>query len=224
MVRVQLRSVELAEAGQPMPADYSATTERDALIATVDELGLERFDLAGWSYGGHIALQYTLDHPERVRTLTLVEPAAMWVLRESDIDRDSLKRLEEEDRSFGGGVVTIDDMKAFMVRAGFGKPSDDFESMPSWPVWEQNRQALSIIDRVWDYTDSLKRLQALDVPILAVMGTESTPSDRAIVGAIATNAPRARLLELPGDHACHLQNLDRFLPELRKHVGEMAVR
>lgn len=48
VVRAQLRSIELAEAGEPLPDDYDGTfTERDALLATVDELGLESFDLAG---------------------------------------------------------------------------------------------------------------------------------------------------------------------------------
>ncbi len=47
VVRVQLRSVELAEAGEPYPADYGTMTEREALLATVDELGLDSFDLAG---------------------------------------------------------------------------------------------------------------------------------------------------------------------------------
>jgi pimeloyl-ACP methyl ester carboxylesterase len=62
VIRVQLRSVELAEAGEPYPADYGTLTEREALLATVDELGLDSFDLAGWSYGGHVALAFALEH------------------------------------------------------------------------------------------------------------------------------------------------------------------
>lgn len=46
--------------------DYS-----DDLEALVAALGWQRFHLLGWSLGGNIALQYTLDHPTRVRTLTL---------------------------------------------------------------------------------------------------------------------------------------------------------
>lgn len=43
----------------------------DDVHALVETLGLERFHLLGWSLGGCITMQYTLDHPERVRTLTL---------------------------------------------------------------------------------------------------------------------------------------------------------
>jgi hypothetical protein len=35
VVRVQLRSIELAEAGEPFPDDYGTLTEREALLATI---------------------------------------------------------------------------------------------------------------------------------------------------------------------------------------------
>lgn len=43
----------------------------DDLAALVDALQLERFHLVGWSLGGNIAMQFTIDHPERVKTLFL---------------------------------------------------------------------------------------------------------------------------------------------------------
>lgn len=46
--------------------DYS-----DDLEALVRALGWDRFYLLGWSLGGNIAMQYAIDHPERIRTLTL---------------------------------------------------------------------------------------------------------------------------------------------------------
>lgn len=46
--------------------DYS--DDLDALVTT---LGWTRFHVLGWSLGGCIAMQYTIDHPERVRSLVL---------------------------------------------------------------------------------------------------------------------------------------------------------
>lgn len=46
--------------------DYS-----DDLEALVVALGWERFHLLGWSLGGVIVMQYAIDHPERIATLTL---------------------------------------------------------------------------------------------------------------------------------------------------------
>lgn len=224
VVRVQLRSVELAEAGEPFPDDYGILTEREALLATVDELGLDSFDLAGWSHGGGVALAFALEYPERVRTLTLIEPEAPWILRETGHLKDVLARNEAYDRSLLGREISADDLKDFLVRAGFGAPGDDFEALPSWPVWVRNRQVLSAIGTIHDYTDSLERLRALDVPVLAVKGTDTTEQDAAVVDNLVANAPRARLLELSGDHASHIQNMERFLEELNKHVTESNAR
>lgn len=219
VVRVQLRSVELAEAGEPFPADYGILTEREALHATVNELGLDSFDLAGWSHGGFVALAFALEYPERVRTLTLIEPGAFWILRETGHASEALARAEADDRSLSGREITIRDFKDFLVRAGLGKPEDDFESLPGWPVWVRNRQVLSIFGTLWDYTDSLERLRTLEISVLAVKGTDTTELEAAVVDNLAATAPNVRVLELPGGHASHIENIDRFLAELTRHTA-----
>jgi len=219
VIRVQLRSVELAETGEPFPEDYGTLTEREVLRATVDELGLDSFDLAGWSYGGHVALAFALEYPERVRTLTVIEPSALWILRETGHAAGSLAQSEAFDRSTAGREITVDDLKGFLVRAGFGEPGDDFESLPQWPVWVRNRQVISANGTIWDYTDSLDRLRALEVPVLAVKGTETTEDLAAIVDDLVATVPHSTLLELPGGHACHIEHMDRFLDELTSHTA-----
>ncbi|MBA3886885.1 MAG: alpha/beta fold hydrolase [Acidobacteria bacterium] len=56
----------------------------------------EALDLVAWSYGAMVTLNYALDRPERVRTLTLIEPPAFWVL-EATGQMDDLSRRERED-------------------------------------------------------------------------------------------------------------------------------
>ena len=222
VVRVQLRSVELAEAGERFPDDYGTLTEREALRATVDGLGLDSFDLVGWSYGGHVSLAFALEYPERGRTLTVIEPPAVWILRETGHAASSLAQSEAFDRSTAGREITIDDLKGFLVRAGFGESGDNFESLPQWPVWVRNRQVVSANGTIWDYTDSLDRLRDLEVPVLAVKGTETTEDLAAIVDDLVATVPHGRLLELPGGHACHIENIDRFLEELARHTATMS--
>jgi pimeloyl-ACP methyl ester carboxylesterase len=219
VVRVQARSVEHAEAGEPIPESYSIAMERDALLATVDALELDRVDIAGWSLGGGVALAFALEYPERVRTLTLIEPEASWVLRATGHATEALAEAEAFDWSFAGREITVDDLSAFLVRAGLGTPETDFSNHPRWPLMVRNRQVLSTLGAVTAHTDSLDRLRALDVPILAVRGTDSTHVDRAIVGDIVATAPNATLLELPGDHSCFLQEPDRFLDMLEAHLA-----
>lgn len=52
-------------------ADFAADVE-----AFVDELDLDAFHLMGWSTGGGVAMQFTADHPDQVRTLILMAPVS----------------------------------------------------------------------------------------------------------------------------------------------------
>lgn len=51
------------------------------LTSVVDGLGLGRFDLVGYSYGGFAALNYAVHAPGRVRRLVLLSPAGLLPLR-----------------------------------------------------------------------------------------------------------------------------------------------
>ncbi|MFI9538027.1 alpha/beta fold hydrolase [Nocardia fusca] len=50
----------------------------DWLAETFDLLGLSEADLCGQSLGGHLALRFTLAHPERVRRLVLLDPPLVF--------------------------------------------------------------------------------------------------------------------------------------------------
>ncbi|HEX8995438.1 MAG TPA: alpha/beta hydrolase [Ktedonobacterales bacterium] len=70
VVAPDLRGYGASEA-HPADAQRGLRDYSDDLEALVETLGWERFHLLGWSLGGNIAMQYTIDHPERVQTLTL---------------------------------------------------------------------------------------------------------------------------------------------------------
>ena len=53
------------------PADFVSWLDE-----LFDALGLEKTNLAGLSYGGWIASEYALEHPDRVEKLVLIAPAA----------------------------------------------------------------------------------------------------------------------------------------------------
>jgi len=39
-----------------------------------------------------------------------------------------------------------------------------------------------------------------------------------VVDVLGGRIPDARVVELPGDHACHIQSIDRFMEELEAHL------
>src|ERR1700749_4996213 len=79
---VRLQPIVNAEglAGHPGDPTYDAEVERESIEITLDEAGVADMHLVGWSNGGRIALDFALAHPQRVLTLTLIEPAAYWLV------------------------------------------------------------------------------------------------------------------------------------------------
>jgi hypothetical protein len=62
-------------------------------------------------------------------------------------------------------------------------------------------------------------LANLTAPLLLAKGTITTDWLKKVVDVIGERAPNATVLELPGDHACHIQSIDAFLDALEKHLA-----
>ncbi|MFB7511647.1 MULTISPECIES: alpha/beta hydrolase [unclassified Streptomyces] len=62
----------------PVDATRGLRDYADDLGALLDALSVERAHLVGWSMGGGIVLQYLRDHPDRVSSLTLVNPVSPY--------------------------------------------------------------------------------------------------------------------------------------------------
>ncbi|MDQ3722884.1 MAG: alpha/beta fold hydrolase [Actinomycetota bacterium] len=66
---------------KPTTAPYTARWFAETVLATMDELGIERAHLVGNSMGGRIAIEVGLRNPERVVSLGLLCPAVAFVRR-----------------------------------------------------------------------------------------------------------------------------------------------
>lgn len=60
--------------GRSLPASALPFTHAEDLRAILDATAIEQCDLVGVSMGGSVALNFALDHPERVRNLILISP------------------------------------------------------------------------------------------------------------------------------------------------------
>ena len=54
--------------------------------------GLDRLSIAGYSWGGLLALLYALEHPDRVERLALVSPAPVWKAARDECERRLAER------------------------------------------------------------------------------------------------------------------------------------
>jgi pimeloyl-ACP methyl ester carboxylesterase len=70
MVAPDMRGYGASEAAM-VDATRGLRDYADDVEALVEALGFQHFHLLGWSLGGNIAMQYVLDHPQRVLSLTL---------------------------------------------------------------------------------------------------------------------------------------------------------
>jgi pimeloyl-ACP methyl ester carboxylesterase len=60
----------------PVDATRAMRDYSDDLYVFAQTLGLHSFHLFGWSLGGNIAIQYAIDHPDMLRSLTLQAPGS----------------------------------------------------------------------------------------------------------------------------------------------------
>jgi pimeloyl-ACP methyl ester carboxylesterase len=72
--RAVAKDLELYAADVP-PAGYTLDVEGEGILRAAAEAGFERFHLAGYSAGGAAALRFATLQPERLQSLTLLEPA-----------------------------------------------------------------------------------------------------------------------------------------------------
>jgi pimeloyl-ACP methyl ester carboxylesterase len=76
-IAVDLRGFGNSETA-PVDATRGARDFSDDLHALVETLKLPRFHLVGWSMGGGVGMQYSIDYPAQVRSLTMVSPVSPY--------------------------------------------------------------------------------------------------------------------------------------------------
>jgi pimeloyl-ACP methyl ester carboxylesterase len=218
VISVQLLSVAYGLEKRRLPPDYSLRTESRALAATLDLAiaGLAApVDLVAWSYGAAVALDYALRHPERVLTLTLIEPPAVWAL-----GTEKPRGPEYESALALGDTIRIHDdvseaqLEQFVRAVGLCPPGKAGRDLPQWPVWLRHRQSLCNTGAAFHHEDDPAGLRTFYRPVLLVKGTGSAEFLHQVVDALAAQLPNAQTMELPGGHAPQIVSMDRFLERL----------
>jgi pimeloyl-ACP methyl ester carboxylesterase len=96
--RVEARAKELeVYSGEEPAPDYGLETELVGILREAEAAGFERFHLVGYSGGGAISAVFAARYPDRVLSLSLLEPA--WVGNEGRSERE-LRVQAEFDRTW----------------------------------------------------------------------------------------------------------------------------
>ncbi|MGH8925625.1 MAG: alpha/beta fold hydrolase [Acidimicrobiia bacterium] len=218
-IRVQPIHNELGSAGMRGDPSYTREVAVESLLLTVDHLEVERAHFAGWSAGGKGLLDFAIAYPSRLMSMTLVEPAADWILEA--VGESDGEHQESTDflHSLAGREVSDDDLARFLFVAGFVGDPAQARSDPYWERAWPHRMALSwLSEKLMGSDHSVADLAAVNCPVLLTKGTETGTVERRVVDLLALHLPNARVVELEGSHAHHIESIDRFLEELEAHL------
>jgi pimeloyl-ACP methyl ester carboxylesterase len=166
--RTLTKELEVYAAATP-PAGYAIECEVESISRAADAAGFDRFHLYGHSAGGACALAYVANHPERILSLALDEPASDF----SSEDRSALQK----DLDGIAGLTSGEKISAFL-RQNLA-PGVDPPSPPAGPppAWMANRPAGidAFLGALLRYRLSPERLRAFDRPVYYSHGSLSHP-------------------------------------------------
>jgi len=184
------------------PAGKGAYSDDDDVLELADALGLDRFALAGSSYGGRVALRITARCPERVRALALLcagMPGHVPSRRMAELSAAADALVSAGDVP---GAVTL------MVDAWLGPEADETARTAVRTMRTAAYEAqLGLPEPQLTDTETGLDLSAVVAPALVVTGGYDLPDFAEIGDALTAVLPSTRRVHLPW--AGHLPGLER---------------
>ncbi|MEU4566537.1 alpha/beta hydrolase [Micromonospora sp. NPDC023956] len=193
------------------PTSFAHHTD---VVGVLDALDIGRAALVGCSFGGAVAVDTALTHPDRVSALALLGTAVTgheWSDETNDL-WDSLVGEVEPDDDTAGAAAEV----RFWVVGPDRRPEDVDPALLRFAREMDERalateRALSAVDVAFPEPPAIERLHELHMPVLAAAGAADLPDIRRLADLIAATAPNAvRLPDVPD--AAHLLPLERPAP------------
>ena len=193
---------------------YTMAGLAGAVIALLDRLGINRAHHGGVSIGGAIAAQLTLDHPDRVDSLTVIASAARFAEPESWPQRAATVREH-------GTEAMVASRPGTWFVPGFAAtaPAKRLLMMLRTTTREGYAGCCEAI-ATFDVRD---QLHAVAVPVLAIAGAQDPATPPEMVRLIAEGVPHGRFEVVPD--SAHLLNAEKPLQVtglLAEHLASAA--
>ena len=194
-------------------------SNRADIAALLDELGERSAHVVGLSRGGAIALDFALEFPDRVRSLTVVAggvggyespaelPPETWEPVEAMWKAKKWEELTDWETAFwadgpGQSPDRVPEIRRRVhdwVLSNYRAEKEEGEPQPLDPPAEG-------------------RLGDLRAPLLVMLGTLDEPSTSDAMRHLAERVPGARLEEFESAHMVNLEHPDRFNRVLREFL------
>jgi len=194
----------------------------DDLEAVMDAAGVERAALVGNSMGGRVAIDFALEHPERVTALVLAaanvggfdeteEEANEYADLDHEIEQaveagDAERAMELELSVWATALGTEDPAGARIRRIAF----DNLH------VISMDESGAARLD------EAFGRLPEIDVPTLVLPADHDPAVFRRLSREVAARIPNARLVEIPdSDHVIPVRRPAEFNHVVSEFLGEV---
>jgi 3-oxoadipate enol-lactonase len=200
-------------------------SNRADIADLLDHLGVDAAHVVGLSRGGMIALDFALEYPDRVRSLTTVAGGIGGYESPAEAPMSTWEEPERliEAKDWDG----ISAWEAAYWADGPGQSSDRVPGVRAkvheWVL--ENYRAEKADGQPQPLTPpAAERLAELRVPLLVMLGTLDDPGTTESMRHLASVVPGARLEEFEAAHMVNLEHPERFNSVLRSFLAGVAVR
>jgi len=191
-------------------------SNRADIAALLDHLGERSAHLVGLSRGGQIALDFALEYPERVRSLTAVAGGVGGYESPAELPAETWEAVEamEEARDW----EALSDWETAFWADGPGQSPDRVPEVRrrvhEWVLTNYRAEKVEGEPQPLD-PPAEARLAELRAPLLVMLGTLDDPGTVDSMRHLAASVPDARLEEFESAHMVNLEHPDRFNRVLR---------
>ncbi len=220
VIRMEQFNIEYATENLMLPKNYSVRMESEAIKYTLHALNIrEPVILIGHSYGGLIALDFALNHPQYVRALVLIEPPAFEMAKAKNESPEGMKKMQELSKQFTPQAKITEDMvKQFRCEL-MNCDTFDIHQHPLWMTWVKQKNRLRGLSAVSNYKMDFKKLHQFKKPVLIVTGTQTVPFHKRINELLAAEFSFAKTATIHGGHTAVNTNPKEFIECLSKFLN-----
>lgn len=179
------------------------------------------FDVVGHSYGGCLALRLLVEHPDRIRSLALIEPV-MFAAADAGLRAGEADRMAGYHAAWDAG----DRDEAARVFTGFWGDGTPWEELPE-RTREAIRARIPLVAQSGpgigeDVHGILPRLPADPPPVLIVTRTDPPPILQGIVDGLTARLSDARVTRLGRGHMIPMEVPEALADRLGQFWAEAS--